>query len=187
MSPIRRTLLFSLAFALGSLGSAGAQSKPAGPPSAPVDAPPAGASATLRALEGSGESATGALTSFELTRKLRWVYPEADRDGVEASKDAVIAFDGSRHGSLKATLRLDGGARDVATLERFASESPELGRPPRVAFTARGIELRGVVESLSMRCTGARCEAQVTLLEAGEARVRSGPRAGDDPTRSPDF
>ena len=213
MSPTRPrarlTLILSVSLGLGVvgvLGSAAAEPK-AGPPATAALTPatpaaPAGdvsVTATTRALEGAAESATGILESFELTRRVRWSYEDhlvgaygILDDGVEAQP--IAAYEGPQVGTLKAKLRFErGAARDlvamVAPLERMAAEDPQLGRPPRVVFTTRGIEFKGVVESVALRCTSTRCEAEVTLREAEGAKVRAtAARAeGGDPARLPDF
>jgi hypothetical protein len=210
MSPIRPrarlTLILSVSLGLGVagvLGSAAAQPK-AGPPANAALAPAASpadvtVTATTRALEGAAESATGILESFELTRRVRWSYEDhlvgaygILDDGAEAQP--IAAYEGPQVGTLKAKLRFErGAARDlvamVAPLERMAAEDPQLGRPPRVVFTTRGIEFKGVVESVALRCTSTRCEADVTLREAEGAKVRA-PAAraqAGDPARLPDF
>ena len=210
MSPTRPrarlTLILSLSLGLGVvgvLGSAAAQPRAGLPAAAALTptAPPGdvAVTATTRALEGAAESATGILESFELTRRVRWSYEDhlvgaygILDDGAEAQP--IAAYEGPQVGSLKAKLRFErGAARDlvamVAPLERMAAEDPQLGRPPRVVFTTRGIEFKGVVESVALRCTSTRCEAELTLREAEGAKVRA-PAAraqGGDPARLPDF
>jgi hypothetical protein len=174
MRPLSRIAVVVILGSVGFLDPAAAQPKP------PAISAPSIASVstvTARTLEGSSESVSGTLESFELNRHLAWV----DED------PAVTAFAGTTHGTLKAALRIespDGDAESLAApLTRMSAPDAQLGRPPLVLIAARGMQFKGVVETIALHCAGARCEAHLTLRETQTAKLRN----ADDPTRSPGF
>jgi hypothetical protein len=179
MRPLVRIVVLSSIGCFGVFDPAAAQPKapPVATATASSNALAQPSAITARTLEGASESVTGVLESFELNRRLAWVDEDA----------TSTAFAGTTHGTLKAAIRIDspeGDAEAVAApLTRMSASDPQLGRPPLVLLHARGMQFRGVVEAIGLRCAAARCDATLTLRETQIAKLRN----ADDPTRSPGF